>query len=100
MDAIGVFSSCVTALMNESCCSLRRISRTRKIVLMTPRAMITRKKIDPNTISIPSRQLSTSQLTFSVTAAATRQAPRTVKVIAFRFRPEIMPFQNTADLLR
>ena len=57
---------------------------------MTPTAMITRKKIDPNTISIPSRQFSTSQLTFRVTAAATRQMPRTVKVIALRFRPEII----------
>jgi hypothetical protein len=31
-----------------------------------------------------------SQLTFSVTAAATRQIPRTVKKIALRCRPEII----------
>ena len=32
IDAIGVFSSCVTALMKLSCSSLRLISRTRKTV--------------------------------------------------------------------
>ena len=32
MEATGVFSSCVTELINVSCCSLRRISRNRKIV--------------------------------------------------------------------
>ena len=35
MEATGVFSSCVTALMKASCCSLRRISRTRKMVFST-----------------------------------------------------------------
>ena len=34
MDATGVFNSWVTALMKASCCSFRRISRTRKMVLM------------------------------------------------------------------
>ncbi len=57
--------------------------------------MITRKKIDPKTMSTPSRQFRTSQLTLSVTAAATRQMPRTVNVMAFRCRPEIMVIQNT-----
>src|SRR3954466_13530076 len=76
--------------MKESCCSLRRISRTRKIVLMTMPAMITMKKIDPKTMRTPSRQFSTSQLTFSVTAAATRQMPNTVKKMVLRWRPEIM----------
>ena len=58
-------------------------------------AMITKKKIVPKTISIPSRQFSTSQLMFRVTAAATRQMPRTVNVMAFRWRPEIMVYQDS-----
>ena len=47
MEATGVFSSWVTALMNESCCSLRRISRTRKMVFSTIPAMMSRKKMTP-----------------------------------------------------
>src|SRR5215468_1871453 len=76
--------------MNESCCSLRRISRTRKIVFTTTPAMMTRKKIDPKTMRTLSRQLMSSQPTFSVTAAATRQIPRMVKKMARRCRPLII----------
>ena len=46
IDATGVFSSWVTALMNASCCSLRRISRTRKIVLSTTPVMMSGKDQD------------------------------------------------------
>src|ERR1700680_1175415 len=46
MDAIGVFNSWVTALMKLSCFSLRRISRTRKIVLRTRPATMAPKKND------------------------------------------------------
>src|SRR6266478_659446 len=55
MDAMGVFSSWVTALIKLSCCSLRRISRTRKLVF---------------TIIQP---------TLSATASATRHTPSTIK---------------------
>src|SRR5262245_36412437 len=78
--------------MKESCCSFRRISRTRKIVLTTTPAMMTRKKIEPKTIRTPSRQLISSQPMFRVTAAATRQIPRMVKKIALRLRPEIITY--------
>src|ERR1700682_1873873 len=52
IDATGVFSSWVTALMNASCCSLRRISRTRKIVLSTSPVMMSGKARRPR-ISMP-----------------------------------------------
>ncbi len=64
-----------------------------KIVLTTIPAVMRRKKIDPKTITTPSRQFSTSQLTLRVTVAATRQIPSTVKKMAFRRRPEIMRFR-------
>ena len=41
-------------------------------------------------MTTPSRQFSTSQLMFSVTAAAIRQMPKTVKKMALRRRPTIM----------
>ncbi len=46
MEAIGVFNSCVTALMKLSCCSLRRISRTRKMVFKVTPAMMKPKKMN------------------------------------------------------
>src|SRR4051794_27353282 len=75
--------------MNESCCSFRLISRTRKIVFSTSPAMIIMKKMNPSSARIPSRQFRISQLTFSVTAMATRQMPKMLKKIAFRCRGEI-----------
>src|SRR6202140_4769063 len=45
MEATGVFSSCVTALMKASCCSFRRISRTRNVVLRTTPLLIVNAKI-------------------------------------------------------
>src|SRR5262245_19429290 len=77
--------------MNESCCSFRRISRTRKIVFSTMPAMISRKKKTPRIARTPRRQLRTIQLMLRVTASATRQMPRTVKKITDRRRPLIMP---------
>ena len=57
MEAMGVFSSCVTALIKLSCCSLSRISRTRKLVFRISPAMMATKKITPKKNSTPSRQL-------------------------------------------
>src|SRR5215475_14853723 len=54
---MGVFSSWVTALMKLSCCSLRRISRTRKIVFRMMPAAIAQKKINPRKTLTPSCQL-------------------------------------------
>src|SRR5437588_2679287 len=79
MEAIGVFSSCETALMNASCCSLRRISRTRKIVLRMSPAMMTPKKTTPSTSRATLRQLSRIQLTLSAKASPTRHAPSVMK---------------------
>src|SRR5947209_19867167 len=79
MEAIGVFNSWETALMKASCCSLRRISRTRKMVLRMRPAMMTLKKLTPSTRSATLRQLSRTQLTFRVTASPTRHAPSVMK---------------------
>src|SRR5437763_370356 len=79
MEAIGVFNSCETALMKASCCSLRRISRTRKIVLSMRPAMMTPKKTTPSTSRATLRQLSRIQLTFSARASPTRHAPSVMK---------------------
>src|SRR2546423_5333634 len=79
MEAIGVFNSCETALMKASCCSLRRISRTRKIVLSMRPAMMTPKKMTPSTSRATLRQLSRIQLTFSARASPTRHAPSVMK---------------------
>src|SRR5215471_7900190 len=76
---MGVLSSWVTAFRKLSCCSLRRISRTRKIVLRTRPAIITPKKMMPSTMGTTFRQLSTIQLTFSANASPTRQTPRVMK---------------------
>src|SRR5678815_2697151 len=75
MEAMGVFSSCVTALIKLSCCSLRLISRTRKMVFSTSPAMIRRKKIAPRKRRTPSRQFRMIQPTLSATARAIRQMP-------------------------
>src|SRR5271169_2730294 len=85
MDAIGVFNSWVTALMKLSCCSLRRISRTRKPVLRIMPAIIAAKKITPKSSRTPARQLRMTQLTFSATARATEHTPSATKnAIALR----------------
>src|SRR6266481_3012962 len=79
MDAMGVFSSWVTALIKLSCCSLRRISRTRKLVFTIIPAISTAKKITPRNNMTPSRQLRMIQPTLSATASATRHTPSTIK---------------------
>src|SRR5438034_1646320 len=91
IDATGVFSSWVTALMNAPCCSFRRISRTRKIVLSTTPVMISGKARTPR-ISIPAwRQLTMTQPTLSASAPADRQTPRTMKnAMDFRRPPDVI----------
>ena len=44
---MGVFNSWVMAFRKLSCCSFRRTSRTRKMVLRITPAMMTGKKITP-----------------------------------------------------
>src|SRR5229473_2738604 len=91
IDARGVFSSWVTALMNAPCCSFRRISRTRKIVLSTTPVMMSGKTRTPR-ISIPaSRQLTITQPMLSVRAPADTQTPRTMKkAMDFRRPPDVI----------
>src|SRR3954452_19139351 len=60
------------------------------MVLSTMPAMTNRKKMTPSIASTPMRQLSSTQLTLSATAMATRQMPNTVKKITERRRPRIM----------
>src|SRR5260370_24935292 len=79
MEGIGVFSSCVTAFRKLSCRSLRRISRTMKIVLTTKPAIITPKKIMPNTSGTTCRRWNTTQVMWRKTATPTRQAPSVMK---------------------
>src|SRR5580698_3647514 len=79
MEVMGVFSSWVTALMKPSCCSLRRISRTRKMVLRIIPAMIAAKKITPKNSSTPWRQFRMVQPTVRAMARATRAQPSTTK---------------------
>src|SRR6266571_1132841 len=91
IDATGVFSSWVTALMNAPCCSFLRISRTRKIVLSTTPVMISGKARTPR-ISIPAwRQLTMTQPMLSASAPADRQTPRTMKnAMDFRRPPDVI----------
>ena len=79
MEVTGVFSSCVTAFRKLSCCSLRRISRTRKTVFSTTPAMMNAKKMIPRTRAPTSRHFRTIQLTLSAMATPIRQAPRVMK---------------------
>src|ERR1017187_4969329 len=75
MEVIGVFNSWVTALRKLSCCSLRRISRTRKMVLRMTPAIIKPKKITPRMRGTIWRQLRMIQLVLSTAVAAARQTP-------------------------
>src|SRR5580704_2574290 len=71
--------------MKLSCCSLRRISRIRKLVFTIIPAISRAKKTTPRKSRTPSRQLRMIQPTFSPTASSTRQTPRTTKkAIALR----------------
>src|SRR6185503_20099178 len=79
MEAIGVFNSCVTALIKASCCSLRRISRIRKVVLSTTPNISTMKKIIPKISSASSVRLRMIQPKLRATASATRHAPSVMK---------------------
>src|ERR1700730_4850915 len=86
MEAMGVFSSWVTALMKLSCCSLRRISRIRKLVFTIIPAISRAKKTTPRKSRTPSRQLRMIQPTFSPTASSTKQTPKTTKKAVARRR--------------
>src|ERR1700733_14427047 len=79
VGGMGGFSSGVTALMKPSCCSLRRISRTRKMVFRIIPAMMAAKNITPKNSNTPSRQLRMVQPTVSAMARATREQPSTTK---------------------
>src|SRR5579864_7378504 len=79
MEATGVFSSCVTALMKASCCSLRLISRTRKVVLSTTPLMMVRASIVARNRRIPVRQLSRTQPMYSRMMTEIRPTPRAMK---------------------
>src|SRR5580704_3944964 len=94
MEVMGVFSSWVTALMKPSCCSLRRISRTRKIVFRIIPAMIAAKKITPKNSSTPSRQFRMVQPTVRAMARATREQPSTTKKAIVFLRLAICTVSN------
>src|ERR1700674_1052177 len=81
MEAIGVLSSCVTALMKLSCGSFRRISRNRKMVLRTSPPVMAPKKITPRKTLIPSRQFRMIQPKPTATATPARPTPSTRNVI-------------------
>src|SRR6185312_5775621 len=99
MEASGVLSSCVTALMKASCCSLRRISRIRKVVFRTRPTIISTKKTMPKTSIATSRQLRMIQPTLSAVASATRQAPRVMKKAIDLRRPltDMVAFYQERD---
>src|SRR5438309_9894601 len=75
--------------MKLSCCSLRRISRTRKLVLTIKPAISTANKITPKNSMTPSRQFRMIQPTLSATASATRPTPSTMKKAIVLRRLEI-----------
>ena len=75
--------------MKLSCCSLRRSSRTRKIVFTTIPAMITAKNTIPKNSNTPSRQFRMIQPTFNATASATSPIPRQRKKTIVPRRLEI-----------
>src|SRR5271167_4175579 len=79
MEVMGVFSSCVTAFKKLFCCSLRRISRTRKMVLRMSPAMMKPKKMTPRTNGTSWRQLRMIQLMLSTIAAAASDTPSVTK---------------------
>src|ERR1700730_3295469 len=90
MEAIGVLSSWVTALMKLSCCSLRRISRNRKIVLRMSPAVMAPKKITPRKTLMPSRQLRMIHPNPTATATMARQTPSERKKMILP-RRSVMP---------
>ncbi len=78
MLAMGVFSSWVTALRKESWRSLRRTSRTKKMVLRTTPAMRAAKRRMPRMAKATVRALRRSQALW-VMVRPTRIAPRVMK---------------------
>src|ERR1700722_12449847 len=95
MLAMGVLSSWVTALRKESCRSLRRISRMRKTVLRTTKAMSAAKRMTPRTAMARVRLFRTIQVMLRVTARPTVRTPRVMKVaMAPRRRVMFMLHEN------
>src|ERR1700681_1075330 len=77
--------------MNASCCSLRRISRTRKMVLSTTPVMKRGKTTRPTMRRPTFCQLTMIQPTLRAMAPPARQTPRTMKKATdFRRPPEVM----------
>src|ERR1044072_9767888 len=73
--------------MKASCCSLRLISRIRKVVLSTTPKISTRKKIMPKISSASSVRLRIIQPKLRATASTTRHEPSVMKnTIDFRRR--------------
>src|SRR5450432_1107598 len=83
---MGVFSSWVTALIKLSCCSLRLISRTRKVVFKINPAAITPKKITPRITFTSKRQFKIIQPNPIATTSAARHTPSDRNVIIARRR--------------
>src|ERR1700693_4613550 len=79
MEATGVFSSCVTALMKASCCSFRRISRTRNVVFSTTPLMMVKAKIVARKSRIPVRQLSKTHPMYRRIMTEIRPMPSAMK---------------------
>src|SRR5580704_4948679 len=86
MEVIGVFSSWVMALSKLSCCSLRRTSRTRKMVFKMMPAMMKPKKMTPRMRGTISRKLRMIQLVLSTVAATAIHTPRVTNSAIFDVR--------------
>src|SRR5579863_5010713 len=87
MEATGVFSSWVTALMKASCCSFRRISRTRNVVFRTTPAMIRASSTMPKNRRMPERQPSRTQPTYRSMTTRVRPVPSAMKNAIDFLRP-------------
>src|SRR5581483_303279 len=72
--------------MKLSCCSLRRTSRTRKIVFSTIPAMIAPKNTTPRKTLTPSRQLRMIHPLPTAPASPARQTPNVTKMAMVRRR--------------
>src|SRR6516225_5939355 len=83
---MGVFSSWVTAFRKLSCCSLRRTSRTKKMVFRITPAMMNPKNRTPRKRGTTSRQLRTIQLMLSASATAATSTPSVTAKAIVRFR--------------
>jgi hypothetical protein len=77
--------------MNASCCSFRRISRTRKMELRTTPVMTSGNTSRPTTSRPTFCQLKMIQPTLSASATLARHTPRTMNAtIDLRRPPDVM----------